>query len=201
MIRGVTPSFAVRPYAEADEVGWTRCRALSFLGSAYYDDVLTAKPRYDGPSIELVAEDDGIVVGLVDVELEREPGTVCSDRPGLGGMIWSIATHPDHQGRGVARALLEEARALAEREGVARFEAWTRDDEHVQRWYRAQGFELVESYAHVYVEIDEGLRDLFPVADGLRPVKVFAHYLGDDRDALRRRFRRVHDCVLFEQRF
>ena len=29
----------VRPYRAADEQGWVRCRALSFLGSAYYDDV------------------------------------------------------------------------------------------------------------------------------------------------------------------
>lgn len=192
---------AVRPYADADEVGWLRCRALSFLGSAYYDDVLREKPRYENPSIELVADDGGVVVGLIDVELEREPGTVCSERPGLGGMIWSIATHPDQQGRGIAKALLDEAQTRAEREGRLRFEAWTRDDENVQRWYRAQGFELVDSYLHVYIEIDEGLRELFPVAEGLRPVKVFAHYLGAEREELRRRFRRVHDCVLFEKRF
>jgi hypothetical protein len=53
----------------------------------------------------------------------------------------------------------------------------------------------------VFIELDEGLRELFPITEELRPVKLFAHYVGDDRDAVRRRFRRVHDCVLFERRF
>lgn len=192
---------SVRPYRESDERGWVRCRALSFLGSAYYDDVRREKERYDGPSIELVAEAGGEVVGLIDVELEREPGAVCSEREGLGGMIWNIATHPDHQRRGVAAALLEDAERLAREESLVRFEAWTRDDAHVHAWYESHGFELVDSYLHVYVELDEGLRDLFPVAEGLRPVKLFAHYVGDDRDAVKQRFARVHDCVLFERRF
>jgi GNAT superfamily N-acetyltransferase len=192
---------SVRPYRESDERGWVRCRALSFLGSAYYDDVRREKERYDGPSIELVAEAGGAGVGLIDVELEREPGAVCSERAGLGGMIWNIGTHPDHQRRGVAAALLEEAERLAREESLVRFEAWTRDDSHVHAWYESHGFELVDSYLHVYVELDEGLRELFPVAEGLRPVKLFAHYVGDDRDAVKQRFARVHDCVLFERRF
>jgi ribosomal protein S18 acetylase RimI-like enzyme len=193
--------FDVRPYREADEQGWIRCRALSFLGSAYYDDVRPEKERYDGPSIELVAQAGGEIVGLIDVELEREPGTVCSERKGLGGMIWNVATHPDHQRDGIATALLSEAERLARAEGVVRFETWTRDDAHVHAWYESRGFELVDSYLHVYVELDEGLRDLFPIAEGLRPVKLFAHYVGDAREAVKNRFARVHDCVLFERRF
>lgn len=191
----------IRPYREADEQGWLRCRALSFLGSAYHDDVRTAKERFEGPSIELVADADGEIAGLIDVELEREPGTVCSERAGLGGMIWNVATHPDHQRRGVATELLAEAERLTRPEGIVRFEAWTRDDGHVHAWYRSHGFELVDSYLHVYVELDEGLRDLFPITEGLRPVKLFAHYVGGDREDIKRRFRRVHDCVLFEKRF
>ena len=33
---------------------------------------------------------------------------------------------------------------------------------------------------------DDGLRELFPVTvDGIRPVSMFAHYVGDDRDTIR----------------
>jgi ribosomal protein S18 acetylase RimI-like enzyme len=192
--------FVVRPYREADETGWIRCRSLSFLTSAFFDDVRREKERYDAPSIELVAESSGEVVGLLDVECEEEPGTVCSSRPGLGGMIWHVAVHPDHQRLGIATALLHEAERLAARRRLVRLEAWTRDDEHVQGWYEARGFEQVESYLHVYVELDEGLRELFPVADGLRPVKLFAHYTGARRDEIKKRFARVHDCVLYERR-
>jgi ribosomal protein S18 acetylase RimI-like enzyme len=193
--------FEIRPYREADEQGWVRCRALSFLGSAYYDDVRREKERYDAPSIELVADDGAQIVGLLDVEWEVEPGTVCSDRPGLGGMIWHVAVHPDHQRRGLATALLLEAERVAAERGLVRFEAWTRDDDGVQAWYESRGFEQVDSYLHVYVELGEGVRELFPITDGLRPVKLFAHYTGDRPQEIRERFARVHDCVLYERRF
>jgi GNAT superfamily N-acetyltransferase len=193
--------FQVRRYADTDEEGWVRCRALAFLGSAFYDTVRNDKEQYDGPSVELVAHAGDEVVGLIDVECEREAGTVCSERDGLGGMIWNIATHPDHQRRGVATALLQEAERLARAEGLVRLEAWTRDDPHVHAWYESRGFVAVESYLHVYVELGDGLRDLFPITEGLRPVKLFAHYTGDEGEQMKKRFARVHDCVLFERRF
>ena len=119
-------------------------------------------------------------MGLIDVELEREPGTVCSEREGLGGIHWNVATYLDHQRRGVATALLHEAERLARPEGVVRFEAWTRDDAHVHSPYESHSFEQVDSYLHVYVELGDGRLYLFPITEGLRPVKLFAHYVGDE---------------------
>ncbi|OOP68088.1 GNAT family N-acetyltransferase, partial [Heyndrickxia oleronia] len=55
----------IREYHSNDEVGWLRCRALSFLHTAYYDNVLREKEHYKNPSIELIAIEDGIVVGLL----------------------------------------------------------------------------------------------------------------------------------------
>ena len=192
----------IRPYRDDDERGWVVCRVLSFLDSAFFDDVRTAKERYEHPAIELVAECAGEIVGLIDVECDDAAGAVCEARPGLGGMIWHLAVHPDHRRHGVATALLEEAERRARRHDLARFEAWTRDDAAARSWYGSQGFERVQAYLHVYIELDEGLRDLFPVtSDGIRPVKVFAHYLGDDERAMRERFTRVHEDVLYERRF
>lgn len=192
----------IRPYRDRDERGWVVCRVLSFLDSAFFDDVRQVKEHYEHPAIELVAERAGEIVGLIDVECEEVPGTVCADRPGLAGMIWHLAVHPDHQRQGVATDLLREAERLARARRIVRFEAWTRDDLDTQAWYESRGFAPVDSYLHVYVELDEGLRDLLPVGDdGLRPVKLFAHYTGDDREAMRERFARVHDGVLYELRF
>jgi ribosomal protein S18 acetylase RimI-like enzyme len=193
---------SIRPYRDRDERGWVVCRVLSFLDSASHDDVRQAKEHYEHDAIELVAELDGEIVGMIDVECESEPGTACESRPGLGGMIWHLAVHPERQRRGIATALLREAENAARDRGLARFEAWTRDDEAARSWYESRGFEMVNGYLHVYVEMDEGLRDLFPVTqDGIRPVKVFAHYLGGDRGAIRARFKRVHEDVLYELRF
>jgi ribosomal protein S18 acetylase RimI-like enzyme len=194
-MRGVS----IRPYRPDDERGWVVCRVLSFLDSAFFDDVRREKEHYANPAIELVAEHAGEIVGLLDVECELEPGTVGEKRPGLGGMIWQLAVYPDHQRRGVGSALLREAETRAREHGLARLEAWTRDDEHVRLWYEACGFELIYVYLHVYVELDEGLRNLFPVTpDGIRPMRLFAHYVGDRPDDVRRRFARVHEDVLYE---
>ena len=65
--------FTVRSYRESDERDWVVCRVLSFLDSAFFDDVRTAKETYPNPAIELVAERDGEIVGLIDVECEEEP--------------------------------------------------------------------------------------------------------------------------------
>ena len=168
-IRQLADELTIRPYRQSDERGWVVCRVLSFLDSAFFDDVRQAKEHYEHPAIELVAERAGEIVGLIDVECEELPGTVCEDRPGLGGMIWHLAVHPDHQRQGVATELLQEAERLARERQLVRFEAWTRDDRGTQAWYESRGFERLSSYLHVYVDLNEGLRDRFPRRRGRPP--------------------------------
>ncbi len=187
----------IRSYEPADEVGWVRCRVLSFLDSAFFDAVEREKERYENPAIELVAEDNGEIVGLLDLEVELAPG-VLADRPGRGGMIWHLAVHPDHQRQGIAAALLEEAERRARERGLQRLEAWTRDDAHVQRWYETHGFTLIDGYLHVYLERDD-LRALDGHVGELRLIKAFAHYTGDRPEEIRQQYGRVHDDVLYEK--
>lgn len=183
----------IRPYEDRDERGWLICRLLSFFDTAFFDAVEREKGRYDKPSIELVAEKDGTIVGLLDVECESEG---LAERPGVGGMIWHLATHPDHQRQGIASALLDEAERQAGKRGLVRLEAWTRDDAQTQRWYERHGFVQIDSYLHVYLERD----DLRAFDGELRLVKAFAHYAGDRADEVRGRYLRVHDDVLYEKR-
>ncbi len=169
------------------------CRLLAFFDTAFFDAVEREKERYDKDAIELVAEENGTIVGLLDLECESDG---LSARPGAGGMIWHLATHPEHQRRGVAAALLAEAEHRARERGLVRLEAWTRDDAPTQRWYERHGFVQIDSYLHVYLERD----DLRAFDGELRLVKAFAHYTGDQREEIRQRFSRVHDDVLYEKR-
>ena len=191
--------FTIRPYEPADETGWLRCRVLSFLDSAFFDDVRQEKERYERPAIELVAEENGEIVGLLDLEYGFEAGSILAERPGRGGMVWHLAVHPDHQRRGIATALLVEAERRARERGVERIEAWTRDDAQAQTWYESHGFAKIDGYLHVYLERDEGLRELDGVVGELRLVKAYAQYTGDRPDEVRARYRRVHDAVLYEK--
>jgi GNAT superfamily N-acetyltransferase len=191
----------MRPYVDADERAWVECRVLAFLDSAYFDAVEREKEHYKRPSIELVAEMDGAVVGLIDVECEEEPGTVCEDRPGLGGMIWHIAVLRDFRRQGIGSRLLAAAEEAARARGIERFEAWTRDDPWVQKWYESHGFEQIRSYLHVYMHGRSEITGVVSAELELKPVKIFAHYTGDRPDEIRARFERVHDCVCYERRF
>ncbi|MFD2830393.1 GNAT family N-acetyltransferase [Corticicoccus populi] len=185
----------IRTYEDSDEESWVRCRVLSFLNTAYYDNVLQKKEMYNHPAIELVAVIDGQVVGLIDIEYENEPGTVCTAHDERGGMIWHIAVHPDYQRNGIGERLLEAAVKKARDNYLSYLEAWTRDDAWVQNWYRKMEFQEMSSYYHLYFEgkETEHLRHNNPAVN---PVSVFAHYTGDDIESFKT-LQRKHKCVCY----
>ena len=188
----------IRRYESRDETGWLRCRVLAFLNTAYFDNVLTKKETYDHPAIELVAEEDGQILGLIDVEYEREERTVCSRGTGLGGMIWHIAVHPDFARRGIGQSLLLAAEKEARGLGLNRFEAWTRDDQWVRNWYEKMNFRPVDHYYHIYLEGDEMKERLHSGVPNLYPMHAFAHYTGNEPDQFKG-IQRIHQCVCYEK--
>lgn len=191
----------IRAYQRNDETGWIRCRVVSFLDMAYFDNVLTEKERYENPAIELVAIEDEQIVGIVDVEYEVEERTVCSRGEGLGGMIWHVAVHPDYRQKGIGSQLLYEVEKIAKAKGLNRLEAWTRDDEWVNQWYKKNGFANVESYLHVYLDGGEELKGVMKSEiSNLYPVHAFAHYVGEDKELIRKKFTRVHECICYEKK-
>ena len=68
--------FDIRDYRALDEPGWLQCRLLSFFGTDYYDDVKIAKTALAPEHIELVAERDGTIVGLIDIEIEADAAKI-----------------------------------------------------------------------------------------------------------------------------
>ncbi|MFC5466012.1 GNAT family N-acetyltransferase [Lederbergia graminis] len=189
----------IRDYKDTDEIGWVRCRTLSFLNTAYYDNVLNRKESYENPAIELVAELEGQIVGLMDVEYEVEEKTVCSRGEGLGGMIWHIAVHPDYYRQGIGEQLLQEAEKRAINLGLNRFEAWTRDDAWVQSWYEKMSFNKVDSYYHIYFEGNEMKNIIQSSHPKLYLVSSFAHYVGEDIEQFKNSNQRIHECVCYEK--
>jgi ribosomal protein S18 acetylase RimI-like enzyme len=183
----------IRRYLASDERAWLRCRVLSFLHTAYFDDVQTAKPAVAPPGLELVAADSsGEIRGILDITIEGESAT-----------IDTIAVHPDHQSQGIGHALLQEAtdRLLALK--VATLDAWTRDDPSTLRWYRSNGFSETDHFLHVYADYytdtAEPDRAIGERRSGLRPIKAFLHAKLDEEATIRKQFARVHVCRRFTQ--
>ncbi|MDB1088680.1 GNAT family N-acetyltransferase [Streptomyces sp. ACA25] len=186
-------SYVIREYTPADESSWLRCRVLSFLDTAYFDDVKRAKPAIDAPGVELVAVgQDGLVCGIMDVSVDSEVAT-----------IDTVAVHPDHQRHGIGRALLVEAGARLRALGASTLDAWTRDEPETLRWYRAMGFAESEHYLHVFADCStdeaEPDRAIGERRARLRPVAVFAHGSLRDEQVLRKQFARVHVCRRFSR--
>ena len=180
----------IRKYREEDEVGWVRCRVLAFLDSAYYDDVYREKEHYSSKGIELVADINNQIVGLLDIEYDSSTSNT--------GILWHLAVHPDFRRRGVAHHLLERAVEEARKVGLVRIEAWTRDDGQAEKWYEAQGFQKTQSYHLIYMNSEEIIPEIISSQiPQMKPMTIFAHYVGDN-DTFLAQFKRVHRCSRYD---
>ncbi|MGW4471438.1 GNAT family N-acetyltransferase [Nonomuraea sp. NPDC004354] len=184
-------SYVIREYRPADEASWLRCRVLAFLGTAYFDAVEKSKPHIPAPGFELIAvAGSGVVLGILDVTVDGELAT-----------IDTVAVHPDHQYRGIGRALLGEALRRVAALNVSTLDAWTRDDPGTLRWYRANGFSESEHYLHVYAnyytDAEEPDRAIGNRRPGLRPIALFLHAKLQEEQSMREQFARVHICRRF----
>lgn len=130
----------IREYTPADEQGWLRCRATAFLDCSYYNDVKTAKEKFLQPELSLVAEENGVVVGLIDLELDSCDLALSGD--GRGAVIWSLAVLPEYRRQGLAKRLWETAKARLSADGICYCEVWTQEDVPANRFYSAMGFRL-----------------------------------------------------------
>ena len=177
-----TGSVTIRDYSPSDEQGWLRCRVLGFLNTAYFDDVLTKKPTYEGVAIELVAESAGTIVALMDIAVGGEEAT-----------IETVAVHPDLARAGIGSLLLAEGvRRLPS--SVTTLDAWTRDDQAANNWYVAKGFTENFRYLHVYASGVEAGRAIAQTRAGLTPVAAFLHADDSAEAAMRDSFSRVYVC-------
>lgn len=130
----------IRDYMESDAEGWLRCRVVSFLDCSYYNDVLTRRERYENDAVCLVAEENGVIVGLLDAEIEGEAGGLCVAGDRRGAVIWHLAVLPEYRRQHVAADLWAEARRRLRAREIRYCEVWTQEDEAANRWYLSQGF-------------------------------------------------------------
>ena len=166
----------IRPYNSSDEENWLKCRLVSFHDSAYYDDVYTKKPIFDNSSLELVAELNGKIIGILDLENDNKDGNICYCKSGKGTMVWTIAVLPEYRRFGIARKLVLKAIGWVKNKDIDFIEAWTRDDKWVLDWYESLGFATFHSYWHIYFKGDNA-KSLFESNDkDIAPKALFAHY-------------------------
>ena len=184
----------IRPYDTSDEENWLKCRLVSFHNSAYYDDVYIKKPTFDNPSLELVAEIDGKIIGILDLEKDNKDGSICYCKSGLGAMVWTIAVLPDYRRFGIASQLILKAVDWAKTKDIDFIEAWTRDDKWVLDWYESVGFSRFHSYWHIYFKGDN-VKSLFESNDkDISPQSVLAYSNKNPKTLDQNKIDRFYKC-------
>ena len=184
----------IRPYNLSDEENWLKCRLVSFHDSAYYDDVYTKKPIFDNSSLELVAEIDGKIIGVLYLEKDNKDGSICYCKSELGAMVWTIAVLPDYRRFGIASQLILKVVDWAKSKDIDFIEAWTRDDKWVLDWYESVGFSRFHSYWHIYFKGDNA-KSLFESNDqDISPQSVFAHSNKDPKTLDQNKIDRFYKC-------
>jgi aminoglycoside 6'-N-acetyltransferase I len=109
--------------------------------------ILSSKPASTMPLVIIVAEVDADIVGFLEVGL-RSHADGCDVRHPVG-FIEGWYVQPNHQRRGVGRALVAAAEDWARSQGVRELasDTWI-DHETSQRAHEALGFEVVDRCVH-----------------------------------------------------
>lgn len=126
----------IRPYRDEDAEEWLRVHAIIMTISHAWNYALQERPQYDGyESTRLVAELDGKIVGLTDVQYENEPGEICFLKDSRGGYVLEFGRLPEYSGMNIGVKLMEATAEDALAKGVRRLEYWTQDRK-AQRFYQ-----------------------------------------------------------------
>jgi ribosomal protein S18 acetylase RimI-like enzyme len=139
-------SLLVRPYEENDEAEWMRVHATIMSISHAWNYCIQERPDYAGyDSTRLVALDDEQIVGLTDVQYEKEPGELCFQKDSPGGYVLELGRLPEYGGQGIGKLLMDATVEEAQRLGFKRLEYWSQD-RRAQRYYRRLGLKEISRH-------------------------------------------------------
>jgi GNAT superfamily N-acetyltransferase len=124
----------VRPVAPGDAKDLQRnCFPRSTLDEVQRLIETSLKGALEGRYMHLVAEDDGAIVGTIELAAQ-------SGRAKHRGELFRFVVAESHRGKGIARMLLEAALAEAKRMGIEMIDAAARAGTSAEDAYRKLGF-------------------------------------------------------------
>lgn len=196
--------YEIRSYAPHHAESWLRCWLLAAQYTHAGWHVYQQRPVYDGENLELVAMDGDKVVGLLDIGLEAEPGSLCLQEGQGQGFAWEFSVLPELWGRGTGTALVREAERRLQERGVRYLEWWSMDPRS-QNWYERYGMECIDRHWRFAVEPDE---EFTGAARGCQVVYAHLTCREEEWEEVRRKVRVItrtplepHLCKGFAHRF
>jgi GNAT superfamily N-acetyltransferase len=134
----------IRP-GDASQV-WENCLSMNTLEEVRSLIETNLQAYQEGKSLQLAGEVDGRVVCIATLIRNAHP--LCAHRAEVTGLV----VHPDYQGRGIARRLVEECHAYALQMGIEILEISCRGGESAEKIYPRLGFT-------VYGRLPRGLKE------------------------------------------
>lgn len=139
-------SISIRPYRDDDESEWMNVHAVIMTISHAWNYCIQERPDYAGhDSTRLVAVDGERIVGLTDVQYEKEAGELCFQKDSPGGYVLEFGRLPEYSGREVGKRLMDATVEDARRLGYQRLEYWSQD-RSAQRYYRRLGLKEISRH-------------------------------------------------------
>ncbi len=152
----------IRNYRLSDEEKWLDCHKDSYNKSFFFDELLKIKPRYETPSIELVALYKDIIVGILDIEIEEESGQLCFKNGEKSGIISVIGVKPQYQRKKVASKLLNSSiNLLKDQYSIFRLEIWIHYENTILSWLNKNGFK--EFYRYYQMDFTSDFFEKFDI--------------------------------------
>lgn len=190
----------IRNYLTSDEKEWIKCRLLAFFDTSYATDIRWEKEQYK-EAIELVAEEDGQLVGFLDIELHSALQT---NKNQAGGVIWHMGVLPEFRQRKIAQQLWYTARQLMLEQDIHYCELWTQEDPAANAFYRKQKFQLLPESTYLRCSLKPNTYSL-PLTETFNPTYYVENYLFQapltDKQALLPICESIQEVRLYGQEF
>ncbi len=102
-----------------------------------------------------MADDSGELVGLLDIEIEKQPGQLCLQQVKRAAFCWEFAVRPVRWGEGIGTGLIRRAEHILRTRHQVRYMEWWSMDPGAQRWYEAYGMTCINEHWRFFVRPDK----------------------------------------------
>jgi len=197
----------VRPYTDADEAEWMRVHAIIMSISHAWNYAIQERPVYgDSESTRLVATHEGCIVGLTDVQYDREAGEICFVKDSRGGYVLEFGRLPEYGGVGVGDKLIEATIADAKAKGIHRLEYWTQE-RRAQKYYIRRGMTEIGRHYRFRLKAPKEVED-YLMQDLVGVEYIYGVCVPEEWPLVKEKFEiredhplEPHVCVGYEVRF
>jgi len=149
--------FEIRDYRDEDRDEWMQVHAKILMISHAWNYCIQERPVYERDSVCLVALCDGKIAGLMDAEIDREPGDVCYLKDSRGAYVVEFGRLPEYAGHNLGLQMIEVMKRRLSEKGIRRMEFWTQDP-GAQQYYRKIGLREIQRHMRFRFKPDRWIK-------------------------------------------